>query len=188
MRLLAKIFDTETLKIHYTTEFLNSRNPSGLAAHELRLKEGAIIMLLRNLNSSKGLCNGTRLIVVTLYYHNIKARVLTGRAKGHEVYILRISMQPTDTDLPFTLDSIQFPITLAFAMTINKAQGQSLSHVGIFLPSPVFSHGQLYAVFSRGTSKETTKVLIKNTPTQGKLFPNNQSVYTKNVVYNEMFQ
>ena len=57
--------DTETLKIHYTTEFLNSRNPSGLAAHELRLKEGAIIMLLRNLNSAKGLCNGTRLIVVT---------------------------------------------------------------------------------------------------------------------------
>ncbi len=29
-------------------------------------------------------------------------------------------------------------------MTINKAQGQSLEHVGVYLPAPVFAHGQLY--------------------------------------------
>ncbi|XP_074314935.1 uncharacterized protein LOC141651111 [Silene latifolia] len=50
----------------YTTEFLNSIKCSGLPNHELRLKVGAIVMLLRNIDQSHGLCNGTRLIVTDL--------------------------------------------------------------------------------------------------------------------------
>ena len=34
-------------------------------------------------------------------------------------------------------------------MTINKAQGATLTRVGIFLNDPVFSHGQLYVALSR---------------------------------------
>ena len=34
-------------------------------------------------------------------------------------------------------------------MTIHKAQGQTLERVGVFLPSPCFSHGQLYVAASR---------------------------------------
>ena len=44
-------------------------------------------------------------------------------------------------------------------MTINKAQGQTIPHVGIFLPDPVFSHGQLFVALSRATSKQLVKVL-----------------------------
>jgi ATP-dependent DNA helicase PIF1 len=51
--------------------------------------------------------------------------------------------------MPFTLRRRQFPVRLAFAMTINKAQGQTLKMVGIFLPKPVFTHGQLYVAMSR---------------------------------------
>jgi ATP-dependent DNA helicase PIF1 len=43
--------------------------------------------------------------------------------------------------MPFTLRRRQFPVRPAFAMTINKAQGQTLKMVGIFLPKPVFTHG-----------------------------------------------
>ncbi|GBP58755.1 Putative fatty acyl-CoA reductase CG5065 [Eumeta japonica] len=43
---------------------------------------------------------------------------------GEEVLIPRIPMIPTD--MPFEFERLQFPICLAFAMTINKSQGQSL--------------------------------------------------------------
>src|SRR3984885_14408421 len=63
-------------------------------------------------------------------------------------------------DSPFTLQRCQFPPHLAFAMTINKSQGQSLKLVGIDLRSPVFSHGQLYVALSRCPSVQRIKVLF----------------------------
>ena len=53
----------------------------------------------------------------------------------------------------------QFPVCLAFVMTINKAQGQSIYYVGIDLCVPVFSHGQLYVAFSYHTSSDRIKVV-----------------------------
>eukprot|EP00973_Karenia_brevis_P042288 5852411-Karenia_brevis.AAC.1 len=48
-------------------------------------------------------------------------------------------------------------------MTINKSQGQSIQgRLGIFLPSPVFAHGQLYVAFSRGVSFSNVRVLVEN--------------------------
>jgi hypothetical protein len=46
-------------------------------------------------------------------------------------------------------------------MTINKAQGQTLPTVGVYLPKLVFSHGQLYVALSRGVSRGSTWVLCK---------------------------
>ncbi|KAL4584452.1 hypothetical protein LXL04_009054 [Taraxacum kok-saghyz] len=75
----------------------------------------------------------------------------------------------------------EFVIRLCFAMTINKAQGQTIQNVGIYLPEPVFPHGQLYIALSRGISRGNTKVLVK---------PNDRSngddVYTSNVIYKEV--
>ena len=66
-------------------------------------------------------------------------------------------------------------------MTINKSQGQSLKHVGVYLPTPVFSHGQLYVVVLRVTSKEGLKILI--TDEDGE-----DTNVTSNVVYEEVFR
>jgi hypothetical protein len=82
---------------------------------------GAVIMLLRNLNTRRGLCNGTRLVVEELKNNVIKAKILTGNSSGEQVLIPRIDLIPSDEDIPFQLRRRQFPVRLAFAMTINKS-------------------------------------------------------------------
>ncbi|CAF1721168.1 unnamed protein product [Brassica napus] len=62
----------------YPVEFLNSVKVAGLPRHCLKLKVGAPIMCLRNMDVADGLCNGTRLIVTQLLPHVIEGRIITG--------------------------------------------------------------------------------------------------------------
>ena len=161
-------------------EILHGLTFSGLPNHEIQLKIGAPVVLLRNLDPHLGLCNGTRLIVERLGSKVLEARIITGRSIGQKVLIPRIDLTPSSDDTPFALKRRQFPIKLAFTMTINKSQGQTLNHVGVYLPKPVFSHGQLFVAVSRITSPSGLKFLICNKSD----IPDN---VTKNVVYREIF-
>merc|ERR1712023_47371 len=90
-------------------------------------------------------------------------------------------MIPSDSDLPFKFQRKQFPIRLAFAMTINKSQGQTFDRVGLLLDRPCFSHGQLYVAMSRVRNKDSLKInIVPGTNDQGK---HRRKYYTKNVVY-----
>jgi ATP-dependent DNA helicase PIF1 len=102
------------------------------------------IMLLRNLNQSEGLCNGTRLIITLLGDLVLEAKIITGIHSGKIVLIPRICLPLKNYKLPFVLERRQFPVKVCYAMTINKSQGQTLTNVGIYLRRPVFTHGQLY--------------------------------------------
>lgn len=178
----------------YPAEVLNTFDVSGLPPHELRLKVGAVVILLKNIDTRQGLCNGTRLILKNLTDNLIVAEIASGKNKGESVFLPRMSMSPTDSDLPFKLKRLQFPVLLAFAMTINKSQGQTFDRVGIYLPEPVFSHGQLYVAFSRATSREGVKVKVEETDYHGKLLRNRPDateedklrVFTRNIVYKEV--
>ena len=101
------------------------------------------IIMLRNINQPK-LCDGTRLSVKKLMTNIIEANILTGPLKGEDVLIPWFPMIPT-----FQFKRLQFPIRLAIAITINKAQGQSLELCGLYLHTDCFSHGQLYVACSR---------------------------------------
>jgi hypothetical protein len=87
-------------------------------------------------------------------------------------------MSPFGIDWPFVLHRRQFHVQVAFAMTINKSQGQTLNNIGVYLPSPVFYHGQLYIVISWVTSNANIKIFSS----QG------LDEYMRNVIYREVLE
>ncbi|XP_076900478.1 uncharacterized protein LOC143554654 [Bidens hawaiensis] len=164
----------------YSPDLLNGLKMSGMPNHRLVLKFGVPIMLLRNINHKKGLCNGMCLQVVSLGRRVIEAKVVSGTNIGYRTLISRVSLTPTDKKLPFKLKRRQFPISVCFAMTINNSQTQSISRVGLYLKDPVFSHGQLYVALSRVKTRDGIKLVILEKESK---FINK----TTNVVYKEIF-
>lgn len=111
----------------------------------------------------------------------IHTEITMGQYVGKQVLLPRIALSPIENEgYPFHFKRAQLPISLSFAMTVNKEQGQTVSYVGVYLPQPVFSQGQLYVALSRRTSVATTKVLIKNVTL---ICSSMNKSSTKNIVY-----
>ena len=122
--------------VQFPIEFLNSLEISGLPLHLLLLKVAAPIIILRSLDPPK-VTNGTRCVITKLSANTIEAKISHGKYAGHNIIIPLI---PTNSALPFEFRRLQFPVSLCFAMTINKSQGQTFKAVGVDLTDESFTH------------------------------------------------
>ena len=159
-------------------ELLNRLESDNLPSHKLEVKKYCILMIIRNLNVKEGLCNGTRVLLLDAKPNVLKCRILTGTHKGREILIPRISIID-DSSFVFKLKRHQFPVKLAFAMTVHKAQGQTIEKIGGDLIRDVFAHGQLYVMLSRVRGWSSLKI---------KLAEDNHERQVANIVYREIFE
>ena len=179
-------------------EILNSQTPAGLPPHELKLKIGMPLMLLRNLDPANGMCTGTRFILKRVVSRDLlECEMRDERGEVKSVWVPRIKLMPKDGVYPYRWTRTQFPVRPAFAMTINKSQGQTIrGRVGLYLPEPVFSHGQLYVGASRVTDEANLSVCIpanrRNNPSGEHLAPGMEpsapgaGKVVVNIVYDEV--
>ena len=109
----------------------------------------------------------------------LEVKIIGGDFHSKTEFIPRITLSLTEdkVNLSFRLNRRQFPIRLAFSITINKAWGRSVGRVGVDLRIPVFSHGQLYVVLSHATNSQNIRVHLPN---------DQEDAQMTNVVYPEV--
>ena len=109
---------------------------------ELRLKKGALVMCLANIDVEGGICNGSQGVVVGFTASGPIVQFLDGTVMpiGQKTY--------QHGDYP-RLGVEQIPLRLAWAFTIHKSQGITLDIAEMDLGSKVFECGQSYVGLSR---------------------------------------
>ena len=99
----------------------------------------------------------------------------SGPGRGETLFLPRLPLEVdgADSGLGFSFRRLQFPVKAAFCLTINRCQGQTKRRIGVYLPSPVFTHGQLYVALSRVGDFDAVEALTT-------------AATTRNVVYREV--
>ena len=154
---------------------LKTRDSQSLVPYKLLLFIGARIMLLKNIDVTRGLVNGRRGVVTEFMMDDI-----TGHIVGIHVEFDAISSFPKqeETMHMIKVDSFrrsngkilnfyQFPIKLCYSVTAHKSQGQTLSKVAICLDEKAFAHGSFYVALSRVHSINDLLFFGKNFPENG---------------------
>ena len=105
-------------------------NIDGFPQHELRLKVGVPVILLRDVNQSIGLCSGARMVVLMLGERIVEAEIIAGSHAGQRVFVPQIVLDNVCSQWSFTLSRFQFPV---------QSWGQSLSRTCIYRRWPAAS-------------------------------------------------
>jgi hypothetical protein len=167
-----------------TEEFMARMHDTGAPDHTITLKPGCLIMCLRNLSPQLGVLNGTLLEVVSA---SAGCRYIVANTLSEppvRVLIPRIKFKLSVPGGAVQIERLQFPIRLAYGMTINKSQGKTLLRVLLDLRCEVFGHGQLYVGSGRVTCAANIAFLVS--PDRIRASLDGEVVLTSNVVYPEL--
>ncbi|KAL3122443.1 hypothetical protein niasHT_006323 [Heterodera trifolii] len=176
--------EMHNFRTDFNMEAVHNEMPSGMPPHKLTIKVGTPVMLIRNLDVTQGLCNGTRMQVMRTSENNLFCRILTGPRAGAQniIAIPRIQFEygRARHHRGLRFRRLQFPVRLCFAMTINKAQGQTLQRMALVLNGrQCFSHGQVYVAMSRVTQMDSIRVYAP-------FCQSGYGTHIENVVYHEL--
>ncbi|KAI3636479.1 hypothetical protein MIR68_005831 [Amoeboaphelidium protococcarum] len=156
-------------------EALANINSAKLPPTVLRMKVGCPLIITQNINVKAGLCNGTLVKLINYSRNLLIVEILSGKFQGTLHALPRINCIDTKAMFGIELMRIQFPVKLAFAVTINKIMGQTLDKVGLYLKNQCFAHGQLYVGLTR--VRRSTDICIYS-----------ELPLLQNVVYQAIFQ
>jgi hypothetical protein len=163
-----------------TADYLSLLRQPGMPNHELRLKPGALAVLMRNFSVKDGLVKNARVLVRTIRRNYVEVSLIQDddsltTSENYLLPCINFEFRPPNTN--FTVRRKQFPLRLAYATTFNSCQGMTLERVVVDLRTEVFAHGQLYTALSRIRSKEDAMILMQA-----------DTLTTKNVVYRSLLQ
>ena len=117
---------------------------NSLFEEELKLKKGAQVMCIVNLDMDLGICNGSTGIVIDFKGENNNPIV-----KFNNGITLEITPNSWNSDNYPGYKIKQYPLILAWAVTIHKSQGATLDAAEIDIGNNVFAPGQTYVALSR---------------------------------------
>ena len=166
------------LKSLFTDDACMFYKQNGVPDHQIVLKKGDLCFIMRTLNRKEKLSNNTRVVIREIYRYSIKVETISSNPKTF--LIPRIKFKVKLRFGGFGIIRTQFPLRLAYAMTKNKSQGQSIPFSLNDIRNPPFSHGHLYVSMSRATDVDQVRFFCNEDQIE------ECSIVVDNVVYNEM--
>jgi hypothetical protein len=138
------------LKSIINDDVLNEYVVNGVPPHKLQLKRGDICLIMRNLSKRYGLAKNSRFIILSISQFCIRVQTVATPTKTAFIPRIRFRFK-IPGGASYEVTRTQFPLRLAYCMTYNKAQEQTLESVLLGITSPPFAHGHLYVALSRVT-------------------------------------
>jgi ATP-dependent DNA helicase PIF1 len=126
-------------------------NPTGVPPHQLILKVDDICIVTRNLSKRCGLATNARVRILRISPFCIRVQTVGDNPLIASIPRIRFRARLHYVS-SYEMTRIQFPLRLAYAMTFNKSQGQTLHRILLDTTYPPFCHGHLYVAMSRVTN------------------------------------
>jgi len=146
----------------------------------LKLKINDVCLVMRNLSRKYGLATNARVRVLHITPFSIRVQTLTTPPKTATIPRIRFKYRLAG-GLSFEIIRTQFPLRLAYSITYNKSQSQTLQRVLLDITRAPFAHGHLYVALSRVTSFANISIYCDP---QTNIFHN--APIATNVVYDEI--